>query len=323
MIKSYIKSGEFFIFLLLIFLCFALTVLGNFSYAVLDGISLWAACILPSLFPYLFITFILSSLNITYSISNKLTPIARRLFGVGGNVLYAFFLSVISGYPIGAKTVSELRENNLISQTESVRGSALCSTSSPTFLITSVGTFMFNDKTFGCLLFLTHIISVMLIGIIFSFYKKKDKRNITLSHIPKRNVDNLFYNGVYSSVISVLTVGGMITIFYLVIEILLTTNLLSPLISAFSLIFKEEELASGVVLGTLECTRGMKALSSLPLKTALPFCALLSGFGGVSVIMQSITYLKRAKIKTAPFLISKILCAVISFFIGLIFSLLL
>lgn len=323
MIKSYIKSGEFFIFLLLIFLCFALTVLGNFSYAVIDGISLWIACVLPSLFPYLFITFLLSSLNVTYSISNKLTPITKRLFGVGGGVGYAFFLSVISGYPIGAKTVSELRENNLISQTESVRGAALCSTSSPTFLITSVGTFMFNDKTFGCLLFLTHIISVILVGIIFSFYKRKEKQNFAPPKIPKRSTDNLFYEGVYSSVISVLTVGGMITIFYLLIEILLATKLLSPLISGFTLVFNNEELASGMVLGALECTRGMKALSSLPLKTALPFCAFLSGFGGMSIIMQSVTYLKKAKIKTAPFLISKILCAVISFFIGLIFSLIL
>ena len=321
MIKSYVKSGEFYIFLLLVFLCFALTVFGNFSYAVLDGISLWVACILPSLFPYLFITFILSSLSVTYSLSSKLTPITKRLFGVGGGVGYAFFLSVISGYPIGAKTVSELRENNFISHTESVRGSVLCSTSSPTFLITSVGAFMFNARIFGLLLFLTHIISVILTGIIFSFYKRKEKQNFTALQIEINKSNNLFYDGVYSSVISVITVGGMITIFYLFIEILLATKLLSPLINAFSLVLNNEELAKGVVLGTLECTRGMKALSTLPLKTALPFCALLSGFGGLSVITQSTTYLKRAKIKTAPFLISKVICAVICFCVGSIFSL--
>ena len=40
--------------------------------AVTDGIKLWAAAVLPALFPYLIITFLVSSLKITGDIANAL-----------------------------------------------------------------------------------------------------------------------------------------------------------------------------------------------------------------------------------------------------------
>ena len=80
-------------------------------------------------------------------------------------------------------------------------------------------------------------------------------------------------------------------------------------------------MAKGIVLGTLECTGGLKTLSTLGISTlSLPICALTCGFGGLSVIMQSVAYLKKAKIKTAPFIFSKLLSAVVNFIYALIAS---
>ena len=56
---------EYLLFTVLILFATYISICGNFSYATLEGIKLWVACVLPALFPYLFITAILSSLSVT------------------------------------------------------------------------------------------------------------------------------------------------------------------------------------------------------------------------------------------------------------------
>ncbi len=319
--KTLYNFFELTIFALLAFFAVILAVGGDYSSAVLEGIKLWIACVLPSLFPYFFITAVLSSLSVTGKLTKFLSPLTTKVFNLNGAVGYAFFMSLISGYPVGATLVSDLRQNGIISKTEAVRASALCSTSSPMFLLGSVGSLMFNSPAFGLGLFICHILSVLSVGFIFSFYKRKDKPTIQRAFTPKK-VDNVLYESVYSSVVSSLTVGGLITIFYLITEILLSlgvfklpVNLLTPLVGS-------EHYSSGLILGLFECTRGLKALSLGGIGfLALPLATFICSFGGLSVIMQSLAFLKKAKIKTAPFFLSKALSAVLGFVYALAYTL--
>ena len=315
MTKRFNRFFEVCFFTLLIALL-AVLATGKFAYAVEDGLKLWLAVIVPSLFPYFFLTVILSSLKITGKLSSRLTPLTKRLFNVSGAVGYAYFLSIVSGYPVGAKTVSDLKSGGVLSDTEAVRAAALCSTSCPVFLIGSVGSVMFSSPIFGAILFVVHLLSSLLVGIIFSFYKRNDKPTESGSLAFDKKVDNLFYDGVYDSVISVLVVGGIITLFYLATQILITFNILSPIIKMLTPIFGD--FSSGIVLGVFECTTGLKEIAGKSAALSLPVCALITGFGGISVIMQSTASLKKAKIKTAPFLVAKVLQAVISFVLGFI-----
>ena len=158
--------------------------------ATIDGIKLWIACVLPALFPYLFITAILTSLSVTVKFSTKLSPITTRLFNTGGISGFCYFLSILSGYPIGAKTVADMRNKGLIDQAEAQRAAALCSTSSPMFLIGSVGNIMFKSNRFGLMLFSTHFLSSIIIGIIFSFYKRREKPTETYPKMKEKSENN-------------------------------------------------------------------------------------------------------------------------------------
>ena len=312
---------EYALFLFLITLSIILTCSNKFQGVILEGVSLWFFNVLPALFPFSVITAIISSLSITSKLSLKLSPLTKRVFRINGTVGYAFIMSVLSGYPIGAKLVCSLKENGLLSKTESVRASVVCSTSSPSFLIACVGAKLFNDLTFGVCLFACHILSVILTGFLFRFYKPNDPCTLPTS-LSKKKVDNVFYESVFSSVLSSLTVCGIITVFYLLIEVLLSFGVLSPLIRLFSLPFNESGKA--FTLGLFECTKGLRKLSLNGInRLSLPLSCFLCSFGGLSVIMQSIAFLKKAKIKTAPFLVSKILSAVFAFFLGFIFNLIL
>lgn len=323
MTKSFFKNKnlrELVAFILLIGAAVAVSLSGNSQRAVKDGIALWAATVLPALFPYLFITSLLSSLNITGKIACAASPFTEKAFGVNGHCGYALFLSLTCGYPVGAKCVSDLKLRGLIGDAESVRAAALCSSSSPVFLIASVGNLTFNSPLFGLLLYLTHFLSVLIVGVVFSFYKR-DEKPAAVIPASLSSSDNPLYDGAYSAVISVLVVGGIITIFYLLTEMLGGVGIMRILNGFFGLFTDDAAICDGLSNGLFECTKGLKLLARGGVSPfALPVAAAICGAGGLSVIMQSLAYLNRAKIKTAPFLLSKTLAAVVNFIFGLIIS---
>ncbi|MBR5192516.1 MAG: hypothetical protein IKW33_03815 [Clostridia bacterium] len=308
------------IFVLMVTLAILLCVGSNYQSAIFYGINLWVGTLLPALFPYFFITAVLSSLKSTGKLANFLSPIFKFSFNISGLGGYAYIMSLISGYPIGANIACDLKNGGLIDKTEAERVSAVASTSSPMFLIATIGGIMFSSLNFGLILFATHLISSIIIGIIFSFYKRKEKPKTNTTFSPNK-VDNLLYESIFSSVNSTLFIGGLITIFSLMLEVLTSLNLLTPIIKGFSFVFGDFNLAKGFTFGLLECTNGLKALSVcgiMPL--TLPLVASLCGFGGLSVIFQSLTFLKKAKIKATVFVCSKLLSMALNFIIGLIFS---
>ncbi len=311
---------EYVFFLLLLFFAGTLAFGKGYSYAVTDGIMLWAATLLPSLFPYFFITALLTSLSVTIKSANKLSPLTAKLFKTGGVTGYAFFVSALSGYPVGAKTVANLKKRGLLSETEAVRASAFCSTPSPMFLIAGIGELTFNDKAFGICLFACCMLSAIVTGMTFSLYKRKEKPSARIVYGENNPVS--FYDAVYSSVISVLVVGGVIVLFSLIAEIMKDFGMFSPIERFIGLFSESENIKSGIAEGLLECTGGLKKLAESGIAFySLPIAAALCGFGGISVIVQSAVHLKSAKIKIAPFLWAKVEEALLCFVFGILLSL--
>ena len=312
-------TKEFFVLAILLITAFIISLDKTMAKTSFDGICLWATCVLPSLFPYLVITGILSNLRITGKISRFLSPITKRIFNVNGACGYAFIMSLISGYPVGAKIVSDLRKSDLVSESESVRAAVLCSSPSPVFMLSVVGNAAFNNPLFGTLLFISVTAAIIIVGALFSFYKRKDKPMNDLPVTVTAN-DDVFSESVFSSVISSLTVGGMITVFYIFSEILSAYNVLYPLTAPLTKLFKNETTAKGIVFVLFECTKGIKTLSAIKSFSMLPWAAFICGFGGICVIAQSTVFLKKAKIKIAPFVLGKAATAILSFIIAVILS---
>lgn len=321
-ISNAVKSSnvtEHVFFLVLLFFAGTLAFGKGYSYAVTDGITLWAATLLPSLFPYFFITALLTSLSVTVKSANKLSPLTEKLFRTGGVTGYAFFISALSGYPVGAKTVADLKNRGLISEAEAVRASAFCSTPSPMFLIAGIGELTFNDKGLGICLFACCFFSAIITGMTFSLYKRKESPSVRTVY--SGNTPVSFYEAVYSSVISVLVVGGVIVLFALIAEIMKDIGIFSPIERLIGLFSESDNIKSGIAEGLLECTGGLKTLAKDGIGFyTLPIAAALCGFGGISVIVQSTVHLKSAKIKIAPFLAAKAEEAVLCFIFGIILS---
>lgn len=312
-------SKEFFLSLILTAFALFLAFFGGYGYAVTDGLKLWACVIIPSLYPYFFITAVLSKFSTLERAFIKFSPVTKRLFGTGGITAYAFFMSALSGYPIGAKIICDLKNNGLISSAEGTKACVFCSTSSPAFTVTCVGKIMANSTIFGVILYAINILCALFSGVVFSLFIKGEKSSYSFSEKPLAS--SILYDCVYQSVISILVVGGIMALFSLISEVLLSLGVLFLPAKLLSFITGDFSVSTAWCVGLLESTTGLKLLFKNGITFfALPISAFVCGFGGVSVLLQSVAFLNKANIKTAPFLLGKIVQAVCGFVLGILFS---
>lgn len=299
--------------------------------SALEGVKLWALVVLPSLLPFFFFTSLLAKIGATERMARTLKKPCQKIFGTSGYAAYALLMSILSGYPVGAKIIGDLGENGLIDETDATKMSSFCSTSGPLFIVGSVGVGMFGSAAAGKLLFITHAFSALITGLIFRFFgRTKITTTLTNKNAPKscrphvspaktRAANgNALYDCVYSSVISIATVGGFICVFYVVADIFQNLDLLRPIWKTLFFVTKNEPLSRAFSYGLIECTRGCKMLALCGLSTySLAFASSLIAFGGVSVLVQSVCFLKKANAKIPVFLLAKTIQTVISFLLTL------
>ncbi len=276
-----------------------------------EGIKIWALTVLPSLLPFFFLTTLFTLVGFVEKISYFMSPITKRAYGTSGIGFYVQLMSFLSGYPVGAKIVSDLVKNNVIDKKQATSIATFSSTSGPLFIVGSVGIGMFASKKIGYILLLSHLIGSIICGVIFKFILKPNSKPTPLCVSNK--CDNVLYESIYSAVISVLIVGGFIAIFYTLSEIVSDIKILYPLELCLKPIFGD--LSNGILTGIIECTMGAKKLSSYlsPLSVTLT-CGIIS-FGGISVWCQSLIYLTQAKISIKIFAFSKIVHTIVSMII--------
>ncbi len=300
----------------------------KFTSGTVSGLKLFFFSVLPGLFPFMLLTKLLTELGVMFKFCGKLDKLSYKLFGTPGISIYAFLMSILSGYPIGAKIIADLYEKNLISEQDAKRMSIFCTTSGPIFVIGTVGAIMFNNFIFGIILYASHILSSLLLGIMYHlFTKKKNETKVINSEVKFIKQDNIVGMCVNETINSLFIVGAYITIFYLIAELLdffklfdLITVSLSPI---FSKLHISTDYIRGLSYGIMEVTRGAKTLSTFSDRMSLVLASGILSFSGLSIIFQSMAFLKKAKIKTQSFIFAKfvhfifsmILCFALSFII--------
>ncbi|MBR4420838.1 MAG: hypothetical protein IKT32_08150 [Clostridia bacterium] len=284
-----------------------------YAQACFEGLKIWAITVLPSLLPFFFISLLFTNCGYAQVLCNKLKKPIFYLYGAPSISAFVQIMSFISGYPVGAKLISQLYKEGAITAEESTKISLFTSTSGPMFIVGSVGAGLFLSQKAGIILLVSHLLSAILNGIIFKNYHKST--NSTLPKTTKSN--NILYDCAYGATLSCLIVGAFIAVFFVFNKILIDLNAFSPLVFIFSILFKDKEKALAFCAGLIECTNGCILFAKTQGVLTLPLTAFIITFGGVSVLVQSISFLKEAKVNIKVFLLSKVLQAVNSFIICL------
>lgn len=278
-----------------------------------EGFIMWAECVLPSLFPLMVITLIFIKTGIAEKASLPLKRVTG-IFGLPPASAVCFIISLCSGYPAGAKAVSVFYGNGCIGASDAKKLSALCSTSGPLFIIGSVGVKMLGDKSAGWLLLLAHAVSVLATGLIISLVLKRGEKH---EYVRKPYSGNILYDCFYGAVVSVAVAGGFIAFFCVTAQIVCDFRLLYPLELLIGLI--DPSLAKGVCTGLIEATAGCRELSALTAKLKLPFIGFLITFGGISILLQQLSYFMQAKVNVLYFTAVKFIQGAVCFLILLPF----
>lgn len=255
-----------------------------------EALVLCGKSVIPALFPFLVVSSLLVSLGFGEWLSPYLGGLMAPLFRLPGLASSALVLGLVGGYPIGAQTAADLYRQRLLTRQETERLLSFCNNSNPVFLISVLGVGVFGSVQTGVWLWLIHVLSALLVGLLFRGHgKTADRRRPP--PIPCRAVSlpAALVAAVRNSAVGMLSVCAFVTLFYVVA---------APL------------EALGGRLGP--ALVGMVELFSLtPLLTPDFFGFVLAagcaGWGGLSVLCQTAAVLDGTDLTLRPCLLGKLI----------------
>ena len=257
------------------FLVLFLAEAGFVRAAAAEALSLCASSVIPALFPFLVVSSLLLALGLGELLSPMLAGLMEPLFRVDGLGSSALLLGLVGGYPIVAKTAADLYRKGLLSRPEAERLLAFCNNSNPVFLISVLGVGVFGSVRAGVWLWLIHLLSALLTGLLFRNWGGQGRRQAGgTTAFQAVSLSAAFVSAVRESLSGMLSVCAFVTFFYV---------LARPLASL------------GGWLGPVLV--GLTELFSLtPLLRADRFGFILSsamaGWGGLSVLCQTAAVLE-------------------------------
>ena len=235
----------------------------------MDGIGLCLNSVIPSLFPFFVLSMLLTDAlwGVDVPALNHIGRWMRMPKGSHSLLL----IGVLGGYPTGAQAVMQCYKSGGISKTDAQRMLGFCSNAGPSFLFGIAGA-VFETPWIALVLWMIHIFSAFLAGVLLPGMTHEQillhqKKKLTLSDALER------------SVMIMGKVCGWIVLFRVLMHFLRCWfGWLLPL------------NAQIVLEGFLELANGCISLSQITNKgQRFVLCAAFLGFGGCSVLMQTVS----------------------------------
>lgn len=304
------------IFIILVLIFFTIEILltsDKVMASVEFSFSIWKNSIFPSLFPFFVVSEILINYGFVEFVSEIFRPIMNKLFKVSGESAYIFIMSLISGFPSSAKYIKEIHKKGLIDEKEGSKILMFTHFSNPLFIIGTISITFLNNKEVGLLILMAHYLSNIIIGLLFrnisptknEKYKFSLKKAIMMMSESRsknnKSFGEVLSNAIINTVNTLLLILGTVTIFLIITTIIDKIININPYYQA-------------ILNGTLEMTQGLKYISilDLPLKIKTIISVMFISFGGISVHCQIISIISDTKIKYYPFLLARIIHALLS-----------
>ena len=271
-----------------------------------SGLVLCARAVVPSLFPFMVLSELLIESGVGEWLTSFLAPPLRKLLGLSRPGCCAVVLGLICGFPVGARCAILSYERGTISRDECERVLACSSIPSSAFLISTVGTTLWENANFGVHLYLCAIFSALLSGFLLYVMKKKKtkeaNKSITSPMAPIRFDVGMLPKAVKNATMNILIICAYVVFF-------------STLVGALELIlvrFGATQNTTALLASLLELSGGVSAAAGLGnhrFATALTGTAV--GWSGLSVHFQILTLCDGYKISMLPYFVAKLIQTVL------------
>lgn len=279
---------------------FIFTSSSSVKTAIIYGENLWLYSLFPSIFPSL----LLSSLLIKYNLINVLSKIFKNIiknvFNLNEASTFPILISMITGFPTGSKYINDLLKKNLISIEDANHLIMFTSYSNPIFVISIIGEALLNNKKVGILIYVIHVLTGLLIGILFRNNNYKENIKEYANHNSLTFINEL-KDSIKESFIILINMLGIIIFFIIIITIIenkLPNNIFTLIIESFI------EITIGI-------TNISKYKINLRLKAAL--IGMILSFNGLSIHFQTKSIIEGSQIKYKNYLIARIIHSILCF----------
>ena len=255
-----------------------------------DGLELCVQTVVPSLFPFMVISTILTNALIGYNlpIIKQLARFCKMAPGTEG----LLFMGLVGGYPVGAKCVYDSWKSGQISKADASRYLGFCSNAGPAFIFGICGS-LFQNQLDVWFLWGIHILSALLVGRVIN-----EERNSAKYTVQKSSVS--FQEAIKNAANAMTSVCIWVVLFRVIIAFL--RRWLLWLLST-----EWRSLCEGI----LELTNGCATLFYVHcdgIKFLL--CAMFLGFGGLCVALQTVSVV--GELGTGMYFPGKIIQGIIS-----------
>lgn len=253
-----------------------------------------------SSFPFMILCDVLIYFDYHNFIKNSFPgKIISKLFNIDSNSSSILIFSIFTSQPNNSIYIRNMLDNKCIDINSANK--LLCFTYFPSisFVIGTIGIFMFNSFKIGFLLYLNCILNNILIGLFL--------RNEYISSIDK---DNNLKNDSFLNMLKTSIIKSFNNLYIILGNIIIFTIIIN-LISHF---FNFDEFIIGVISIFLELTNGINniALSNINLICKLGLISFGLNFSGLSILFQSFSILSDYKINIKKILVIKLIFSIIS-----------
>ena len=276
------------------------------------GLQICATAILPTLFPFFILTDYWIRSGHADSLTRFAAPLVGWLFHLPGAAASALITGYIGGYPVGARVTAQLYGQKRLQKEEAEQLLLFCNNAGPAFVLGIMGNLVFQSTLLGIALYLIHVFSSLLVGFLFR------PRNRPLSTEYRHTVDQP-HSAAQSWTQAITNAGG--TCIQVCTYILFFSILTQCICALFPCKFQTGRLFP-LLVGFLELAGGAKTLSACPLTKELQFAlsALLLGWGGLCVMLQSLSIIQAVGLSARKLLLGKLCQAGASFLFALILT---
>ena len=256
----------------ILFFVAALCILGcssATSKGAVNGLKISSAVIIPSLFPFTVCSVFFQKCGGLLWLSNKLDKFTDLIFKISGTEFSVILLSLLGGYPIGAKIADELYASGILDKQTAKRLLRFSVNPSPAFFISMVGMNIFKNTSVGILLFVSNLLACFILNFL-SICKNKKPKALRTIPFKNENLSDALVKSVQSGAEIIINICAFVILFSAISEILkaMTINL-----KVYSFICP-----------FLEISFGINEITKVGIPTH--FYGFLLTFGGISTICQ-------------------------------------
>lgn len=297
------------------------------------GLQIWWEIVFPSLLPFFVISELLMNLGFVAFLGVFLEPAMRPLFNLPGASGFILAVSLISGFPLSAILTTRLRQANLCTREEGEQLMSFTNNASPLFMLGAVSIGMFQNPTLGPPIAFIHYSSNLICGVLLKFfysgrciYSYREPKEIKgsflrrafkalqeASRLKKQSFGSLLGEAVRNTITALLTIGGFITLFSVLLGILqaigffaVALKILSPIVKIFQV---HPSLLQGLLTGFFEITMGINEISKSesPLIQQLMATEVILAWNGVAVQAQIAGMITESDLRIFPYLLTRYL----------------